>query len=109
MSEHVETDERWEDICNESTTENIPIIIKFGATWCGPCKLIAPYFEQLATKYGKYGKFLSLDVDEMQDVSQSMKIRNIPAFVVMKKDEIMQHYIGSDKHNIRQLVVKHCG
>ncbi|MBE5930703.1 MAG: thioredoxin [Lachnospiraceae bacterium] len=60
------------------------VLVDFFATWCGPCKMIAPAVEQLAEEYaGKAGVY-KLDVDEAQDIGMEYKVMSIPTLIIFK-------------------------
>ncbi|KAK9451523.1 PITH domain-containing protein [Limtongia smithiae] len=60
------------------------VVVDFNATWCGPCKVIAPYFASLPAKYPSL-VFASADVDQNKEVAQQLKITTIPSFVFFHK------------------------
>ena len=60
-----------------------PVIIDFFATWCGPCKRIAPVYEELAEKYSNV-TFLKVDVDESEHIASKFNIESLPTFVLFK-------------------------
>lgn len=63
-----------------------PTIIDFSAVWCGPCKMMKPIFEQLASEYGDKINFVSIDIDENPDIANKYQIQSIPTFVFLDED-----------------------
>jgi thioredoxin reductase (NADPH) len=67
----------------ELSSSDVPLVIDFYATWCGPCKRVAPVFEKFAHELqGKY-KFLKVDVDKLDPLSQKYEIRSMPTVIVL--------------------------
>lgn len=80
MVEHLTTESFAEKVKNAKGT----VMVDFFATWCGPCKMIAPAVEQLATEYeGKLAVY-KLDVDEVPDVAAEYKVMSIPTLIYYK-------------------------
>ena len=71
---------------NEVTASEVAVI-DFSATWCGPCKMLAPVLEEVSEEYAGKVNFFNVDVDENPDLAMQYKIMNIPALVVLKKGE----------------------
>ena len=69
------------------------IIIDFSATWCGPCQEVKPYFKELSTMY-KDCIFLSVDVDESEELSSFFEIENLPTFAFIKHENIFHKMTG---------------
>lgn len=70
------------------------VAVKFGAEWCGPCKVIKPHLEKMTTEYSQV-KFYSLDVDEVPEMAQQFKIKSLPTLLLFKDGEEVQRIIGS--------------
>ena len=85
------TDANFEAEVLQSPT---PVIVDFWADWCGPCKMIAPIFEELSGKYGARMKFGKYDVDVSQDRAQEFGIRGIPALVLFRDGKEIDRVAG---------------
>ena len=87
----------------EITTENydsivsqgLPVVIDFFATWCGPCKKIAPYIEELAKQYDGQAIVGRCDVDENNDLAVRFGVRNIPTVIYLKGGEVQDKLVGA--------------
>ena len=85
---------------NEVTASEVAVI-DFSATWCGPCKMLAPVLEEVSEEYAGKVNFFNVDVDENPDLAMQYKIMNIPALVVLKKGEKVDTQVGfAPKENI---------
>jgi thioredoxin 1 len=78
----------------EVTTSDKPVLVDFGATWCGPCKILAPIVEKLADEYvGKF-KVCKVDIDEAPTVTAKFGIRGVPTVLVFKNGEKTGQHVG---------------
>lgn len=71
-----------------------PVLVDFFATWCGPCKMIAPFIAQLADKYEGRMKVCKANVDEVPDIASSYGVSSIPTLIIFKDGEVVAQRIG---------------
>ncbi|MFY7803010.1 MAG: thioredoxin [Limnoraphis robusta] len=70
------------------------LVVDFTASWCGPCKLVAPLMDKLADEYGDQIKVFKLDLDSNKPVAKRFSIRSIPAVLFFKDGELTETLIG---------------
>ncbi|NPD80532.1 thioredoxin [Prevotella sp. PINT] len=85
------TNENYETLKNG----NEPLVIDFWATWCGPCRMIAPIISQLAEEYDGRITVGKCDVEECEDIAVDLGIRNVPTIVFFKGGEIVDKVVGA--------------
>jgi len=72
-----------------------PVLVDFWATWCAPCRAIAPSLEELATQYKGQLKIAKVDVDENQEIAQTYGIRSIPTLLMFKGGQVVEQLVGA--------------
>ena len=71
-----------------------PTLIDFTATWCGPCKAMAPVLQQVAGKVGDKGRIIKIDVDQNRSLATKMNVRGVPTFIMFKNGEALWRESG---------------
>ena len=84
----------------------LPVIVDFSATWCGPCKMMAPVLEKLAEEYS--GKVLigKLDVEENMDIAMKYRVMNVPTLLIFKDGKILNTMVGLQNGNTLKKVIE---
>jgi thioredoxin 1 len=72
----------------------IPVLVDFWATWCAPCRMVAPVVEELATEYEGKVNFAKLDVDQNPKTASKYSVMSIPTLIVFKNGEPVSHVVG---------------
>ena len=84
----------------EVINSDIPVIIDFWAVWCGPCKMIAPFIEEIAGEYDGKIKAGKLDVDNNPNVSMQYGIRSIPTLLIFRDGKVVDQIMGAVPKNM---------
>ena len=79
---------------SEVLNSNIPVLVDFNATWCGPCKMLAPVLAELEKDYAGKVKFLSLDIDEAGDIAGRYGVMSIPTLIIFKNGNEANRSMG---------------
>lgn len=90
----------------KSSTE--PVVVDFWASWCGPCKMLAPVIDEISGELGDKAKFFKLNVDENPITSAQYKIASIPTVMILKNGEVVDTLVGfRPKDAIKSAIEKH--
>lgn len=77
------TTEEFNKIAAVACEHNKKLVIDFMATWCGPCKTLAPLFIEMADKYKARAIFIKVDVDQLEDVAQRFQVSAMPTIIIV--------------------------
>ncbi len=83
------------DFKKEVLESQQPVLVDFWATWCAPCRAIAPAVEELATQYKGRVKVAKMNIDDNQDTPQQFGVRSIPTLLVFKGGKVVDQIVGA--------------
>jgi thioredoxin 1 len=93
------------DFDDKVLKSEVPVLVDFWATWCGPCKAIGPFIEQLAQEYDGKAKVFKVDVDSDSELATQYGVLQIPALLVFKDGKVHEQQVGAmPKHQIAALI-----
>ena len=100
---HIGSEEAFDKLIGGTT----PVLVDFWATWCGPCRMVAPIVEEIADQYAGKAIVAKVDVDELGDIAQRYNIMNIPTLMVFKNGQLIDKVIGArPKASLEQMLGK---
>jgi len=90
------TDAGFDDILSSGK----PLVIDFWAEWCGPCRIVGPIVEELATEYGDRVTIGKVDVDNNDEITSKYGIRNIPTILFIKNGQVVDKQVGAAQKTV---------
>ena len=92
----------------EVTNSKLPVVIDVFATWCGPCKMMMPLFEDLSKEMSEQYKFLKLNIDEERDIAIQYNVSSIPTLLFVKDGKLVAKETGyMNKEALRSKIEGH--
>lgn len=79
----------------EVMDSQVPVFVDFWAEWCGPCRMVSPVVEELASEYPGKVKFVKVNVDESGELASKYNVFSIPTLAVFNKGEIIAQQVGA--------------
>ena len=93
------------EFATEVENKNGVVLVDFFATWCGPCKMLAPVYSELSEEMAGNAEFLKVDIDESMDLARKFSITTVPTVVVFKDGKEMDRLVGFiPKDSLKQKV-----
>ena len=97
---HINKDNFHEEVMNSEK----PVLLDFFASWCGPCKMVAPILDEIAEEREDI-KVCKVDIDEQPELASRFRVMSVPTLMVMKEGKIVEQSIGArPKHQILAMV-----
>jgi thioredoxin 1 len=102
MAEFIQDEAEFDTLLAEGKV----LVVDCTATWCGPCKLVAPLIDQLAEEYGNRAQIFKLDIDANRSMVKGWGIRSIPAVIFFKAGEKVEIIVGVKSYEEFSLAVE---
>ncbi|KAL2318802.1 hypothetical protein Fmac_032678 [Flemingia macrophylla] len=102
----VHTLESWKEQLQRAKDSNKLVVVDFAASWCAPCRFIAPILAEIA-KLKPEVIFLKVDVDELRSVVKEWFIESIPTFLFLKDEKLVDKVVGAKKEAQKVTIEKH--
>src|SRR5512136_680337 len=95
------------NFASEVLNSDLPVLVEFWATWCGPCRSISPIVEQLATEFSGKVKVTKLNVEESPATPSQYGVRGIPTLILFKGGKILDQIVGAvPKARLKSMIEK---
>ena len=92
----------------DSEISNGVVVIDFFATWCGPCKMLAPVFDELSNEMNGKAKFFKVDIDESADLARKYFVSSVPTIMIFKDGKAVETMVGFiPKENLEAKIKAH--
>lgn len=79
---------------DEIIDSETPVLVDFTATWCGPCKMMAPILQELKNDLGDKVKIIKIDIDKNRNIAEQMQVQSVPTLMIFKKGQLQWKQSG---------------
>ncbi|AKC40977.1 thioredoxin [Mycolicibacterium phlei] len=95
MSDHATVTVTDDSFQEDVVSSNKPVLVDFWATWCGPCKMVAPVLEEIAKDHGETLTIAKLDVDANPETARAFQVTSIPTLILFQNGEATKRIVGA--------------
>lgn len=79
----------------EVLKSDVPVLVDFFATWCGPCQMMGPVLEQLQAEYGEKAKVVKVDIDQAMELAQKYRVMSVPNMMFFQGGQVVDSVVGA--------------
>ncbi|MCF6319409.1 MAG: thioredoxin [Proteobacteria bacterium] len=106
MNEHITN--ATDDSFDSDINGELPVLVDYWAEWCGPCRMIAPMIDEVATEMHDQIKVVKVDTEACRNTAIKMGVRGIPTLMVFKDGEVVDQHVGAlSKGQLLEMLNKH--